>query len=115
MQRRPNATGVVRRDTKVTVASVFPYPRPRRRWLLSLCAVAFATATVLAPFDSLALAQGRQGGQGRQQPDPATAGPKIGATVPAFSGVDQFGATQTLASVMGPQGAMLVFYRSADW
>jgi hypothetical protein len=42
-------------------------------------------------------------------------GPQVGQTAPAFSGVDQSGRTQTLTSIMGEQGAMLVFYRSADW
>jgi hypothetical protein len=42
-------------------------------------------------------------------------GPQVGTTVPAFSGVDQFNRTQTLESVAGPAGAMLVFFRSADW
>lgn len=65
---------------------------------LVLCAVLSSTTVLLA-----------------QPPDVSTLGPRVGAAVPAFSGVDQFGKTQTLASVMGPQGAMLVFYRSADW
>ena len=47
--------------------------------------------------------------------DTTKLGPQVGATVPAFSGVDQFGTAQTLASSMGPKGAMLVFFRSADW
>jgi len=42
-------------------------------------------------------------------------GPQVGAAVPAFSGVDQFNRRQTLESVAGPEGAMLVFFRSADW
>ena len=42
-------------------------------------------------------------------------GPEIGQAVPAFSLADQTGATQTLNSVMGPKGVLLVFYRSADW
>jgi hypothetical protein len=42
-------------------------------------------------------------------------GPQVGARVPAFSGVDQQGRTQTLESVLKADGAMLVFYRSADW
>ena len=42
-------------------------------------------------------------------------GPQPGAVVPAFSAVDQTGATRTLASIMGRRGAMLVFSRSADW
>jgi hypothetical protein len=42
-------------------------------------------------------------------------GPRVGSAVPDFSGVDQFGRTQTLATVRGAEGTMLVFYRSADW
>lgn len=48
-------------------------------------------------------------------PDTSTIGPQVGATVPAFSGTDQFGTARTLASASGPKGAMLVFFRSADW
>jgi hypothetical protein len=47
--------------------------------------------------------------------DTSKIGPQVGAVVPAFSGTDQFGRTQTLASSLGPNGAMLVFFRSADW
>lgn len=53
-----------------------------------------------------------------QQPAPVDTskiGPQVGATVPAFSGVDQFGKTHTLESSLGAKGAMLVFFRSADW
>lgn len=42
-------------------------------------------------------------------------GPKVGEKAPAFSAVDQTGATRTLESLMGPEGLMLVFFRSADW
>jgi hypothetical protein len=42
-------------------------------------------------------------------------GPQVGTKVPGFSGVDQFGRTHTLESSLGPKGAMLVFFRSADW
>ena len=42
-------------------------------------------------------------------------GPAVGAAVPDFSARDQSGRTQTLHSLMGPKGAMLVFFRSADW
>jgi hypothetical protein len=47
--------------------------------------------------------------------DTSTIGPKVGQAVPDFSGTDQFGRQQTLASSMGAKGAMLVFFRSADW
>jgi hypothetical protein len=42
-------------------------------------------------------------------------GPNVGQQVPAFSATDQNGRNQTLKSLMGPKGAMLVFFRSADW
>jgi hypothetical protein len=42
-------------------------------------------------------------------------GPQVGAPIPAFSGVDQFNRTQSLESVAGPEGTMVVFFRSADW
>lgn len=52
----------------------------------------------------------------RQAPvRPETLGPKVGERVPDFAGVDQDGRQRTLASVMGAQGAMIVFFRSADW
>jgi peroxiredoxin len=35
--------------------------------------------------------------------------------VPDFNLVDQHGSKRTLQSIMGAKGAMLVFYRSADW
>ena len=42
-------------------------------------------------------------------------GPEVGQQVSAFSAPDQHGRTQTLKSITGPRGAMLVFFRSADW
>ena len=47
--------------------------------------------------------------------DVSKLGPQVGTTVPDFSLTDQRGKRQTLQSVMGPKGAMIVFYRSADW
>ena len=47
--------------------------------------------------------------------DVQTLGPQVGARVPDFSMPDQYGRTRTLQSVMGPKGALLVFFRSADW
>ena len=39
----------------------------------------------------------------------------VGQKAPAFSARDQFGREQTLASLKGPKGAVLLFFRSADW
>ena len=53
--------------------------------------------------------------QPREKVDLSKLGPQVGQRVPDFSLTDQFGKVQTLESVMGPKGAMLVFFRSADW
>ena len=53
--------------------------------------------------------------QPSQAIDISAIGPKVGDQVPEFSGVDQFGKRQTLQTSMGRTGAMLVFFRSADW
>jgi len=42
-------------------------------------------------------------------------GPAVGTHMPAFELKDQNGKTHTLASLLGPKGAMILFYRSADW
>jgi len=50
-----------------------------------------------------------------QTPDPKALGPRIGERVPDFSLPDQRGVTRSLDSIVGPKGAVLVFFRSADW
>jgi hypothetical protein len=52
---------------------------------------------------------------GAQSIDPQTLGPTVGERVPDFSLPDQHGVTRTLQSTFGPKGAVLVFFRSADW
>ncbi len=47
--------------------------------------------------------------------DLSTLGPQVGEQVPDFTLPDQAGQTWNLESLMGPNGAMLVFFRSADW
>ncbi len=54
-------------------------------------------------------------GQSRTPIDVASLGPQVGEQVPGCSLPDQNGRVQTLESIMGPNGAMLLFYRSADW
>ena len=48
-------------------------------------------------------------------PDVDGVGPQVGEVVPAFSLPDQTGAARDIDSLMGPNGLMLVFSRSADW
>jgi cytochrome oxidase Cu insertion factor (SCO1/SenC/PrrC family) len=58
----------------------------------------------------------------RALPQPAAAavdverlGPKVGETLPDFTLPDQHGTNRSLKSLIGPKGAILVFFRSADW
>jgi cytochrome oxidase Cu insertion factor (SCO1/SenC/PrrC family) len=42
-------------------------------------------------------------------------GPALGSKLPGFELKDQDGKPHTLASLLGPKGAVIVFFRSADW
>jgi len=71
------------------------------RWLtvLGICALSVVSSS----------------GQSPASIDVSKIGPQVGQVVPAFAGIDQFGKPRNLASSYGPKGAMLVFFRSADW
>jgi hypothetical protein len=52
---------------------------------------------------------------GRAPIDIASLGPQVGESVPDFNLPDQNGQIRNLESVLGPNGAILLFHRSADW
>ncbi len=72
-----------------------------------------ALQVTLASFLSIIAALGLSAE--RQRIVVAELGPQVGEAVPDFKLFDQFGETQTLDSVSGPNGLMLLFHRSADW
>jgi len=76
---------------------------------MRLLATLPALALLMVPLGQTTAAQQRE------KVDVSKLGPQVGRQVPAFSLKDQTGKVQTLQSVMGPKGAMLVFLRSADW
>ena len=47
--------------------------------------------------------------------DDAQTGIAVGEAIPPFEAVDQNGKSWTFESLRGPNGAVLVFHRSADW
>lgn len=47
--------------------------------------------------------------------DPAALGPMVGQPIPPFEVPDQYGRLRQFASLAGPKGLVLVFFRSADW
>jgi hypothetical protein len=82
--------------------------KPRGLWLsIILASLAGAGARSVEARQAVSPA--------RTRIDVSKLGPQVGERVPDFSLKDQTGRTQTLQSIMGPKGAMLVFIRSADW
>ena len=47
--------------------------------------------------------------------EPMSIGLAVGQKAPTFSARDEFGHVQTLESLKGPNGTVLLFFRSADW
>lgn len=47
--------------------------------------------------------------------EPMAIGLAVGQKAPAFSARDQFGRVQTLDTLKGANGTVLLFFRSADW
>jgi cytochrome oxidase Cu insertion factor (SCO1/SenC/PrrC family) len=80
-------------------------PTPNRMTRMVACAVACALVSLVAQPTA----------QQPALPDVQKLGPQIGTRVPDFTLLDQKGQSRTLASLMGPRGLMLVFFRSADW
>jgi hypothetical protein len=58
---------------------------------------------------------GQQSNPPAQIVDVDRVGPKVGEPLPEFSLRDQDGHVQSLKSLLGPKGAIIVFFRSADW
>jgi len=54
-------------------------------------------------------------GTAQAQESGVKTGPAVGERIPSFELVDQTGKTQNFASLRGPKGLLLLFYRSADW
>jgi hypothetical protein len=47
--------------------------------------------------------------------EPMSIGLAVGQKAPNFSARDEFGHVQTLDTLKGPNGTVLLFFRSADW
>ena len=47
--------------------------------------------------------------------EPMSIGLAVGQKAPTFSARDEFGRVQTLDTLKGPNGTVLLFFRSADW
>ena len=74
------------------------------RWPRAGFGAPLLLAIILFAFCSLAFAQ-----------QAIKTGPEVGSTLPSFEALDQNGRPQNLKSILGPKGALLIFFRSADW
>ena len=66
-------------------------------------------ATLLLVYPTMATAQDGM------TIDVSALGPQVGDPVPDFNLRDQGGEYRSLDSLMGPNGIILMFHRSADW
>ena len=73
---------------------------PTKKLIACMLMIGFAGAIVAADREPIVVAD---------------LGPQVGEQVPDFQLPDQFGQLHNLDSIMGPNGAMLLFHRSADW
>ena len=64
---------------------------------------------------ALVLGVGPSAMQSRNAINVASLGPQVGERVPDFSLPDQTGRMRNLSSILGPNGGILLFHRSADW
>jgi hypothetical protein len=74
------------------------HPKAMRHWMAILVSVLVGAAPA-----------------GQTAIDLSRVGPPVGAEAPAFTLTDHTGAARSLAGLLGPNGALLVFSRSADW
>jgi hypothetical protein len=83
---------------------------PRTNWTVATLVSAVAVMLLVSAGAAM-----QQTAPQPSLPDVQKIGPQVGSRVPEFTLVDQKGQPRTLASLMGPNGVMLVFFRSADW
>lgn len=80
----------------------------RRTVSILACALGVVAAMTAGPVAEIQQAS-------RITPDGHGVGPQVGDTIPDFSLPDGQGRLHARASLMGPKGATIVFFRSADW
>ena len=73
------------------------------------------TLAILSTLVALAMTQSPATPASAPGVDPAALGPAIGQPLPRFEAPDQEGRPRDFASLRGPKGLVLVFFRSADW
>jgi hypothetical protein len=73
------------------------------------------TPVILAGFVFASVLAQASAQSERERIDVSVRGPQVGDPIPDFALQDQFGRTWTRDEILGENGTMLVFIRSADW
>ena len=71
-------------------------------------------AAILLVFGFVALGNAQEGPSSKQAVSPAI-GLDVGQRAPSFTSSDQFGRKQSIETLRGANGTILLFFRSADW
>jgi len=85
---------------------------PDRSWKLIYWCFALAGGLACNPALSGQQPQARRENLASAQ---RSTGPEVGQKIPFFQAPDQNGTLRDFNSIRGPKGAMIVFFRSADW
>ena len=75
----------------------------------------FPRAALAGFLSALVLGFPSQAMQSRTPIDVTSLGPQVGEQVPDFTLPDQTGRVWTRDSIRGPNGAIVLFHRSANW
>jgi hypothetical protein len=81
----------------------------------TVCLLGIAACACLPPQISAAGQVGTQQAVAGTTVDIDEKGPKVGEVLPGFTLPDQHGQLHSLTSLVNPNGAVIVFFRSADW
>lgn len=81
----------------------------------ALTSLLLSVLTPMAPATFTCLAQATCGPPVKARFDKVPTGPGVGEKIPPFSAPDQSGRMRDIESLRGPNGAVILFFRSADW
>jgi hypothetical protein len=98
------ATGIIANGVGLSIMYHL-FRRTRSVFVTGLALLAVGAREVRVP----------QSGTAAVRVDVERLGPQVGTSLPDFTLPDQRGELRSLRSLLGPKGAIIVFFRSADW
>lgn len=77
--------------------------------------ICIASSLVLAILPGFVGAASAETSAQREVPGNSSSTLKVGDQIPAFRATDQFGNERDFQDLKGPNGLVILFFRSADW